>query len=72
MYAFKKIETVFLPSLDSKVWFVRFIEVKFHLGAEVSVRFKQVSALECPLYRGDFTRKQRGPNFLSTLQRCQL
>ena len=51
MYAFKKIETVFLPSLDSKVWFVRFIEVKFLNREKIFVHFTKVSTLECPHYR---------------------
>ena len=42
--------------LFSKICFVRFVEVKFHLGAQLFVRFAQVSALECPLYRVDFMR----------------
>ena len=31
-------------------------KVIFYLGAQLSVHFTQVSALECPLYRGDFMR----------------
>ena len=46
-YGFSK---SFLSALVPKIWFVRFIEVKFQLGAKVSVRFRQVSALECPMY----------------------
>ena len=41
-----------MSPLLSKIWFVRFIEVKLHLRAKVSVHFRQVSALKCPLYRG--------------------
>ena len=41
-----------MSNLVSKIWFVRFIEVRFHLAAKVSARFRQVSALEYPLYRG--------------------
>ena len=41
-------EIFFLTDLISKIWFVRFIEVKFHLGARISFHFTQVSALECP------------------------
>ena len=44
----------FLFDLVSKNWFVCFIEVKFHRGVQLSVRFTQVSALECPHFRGDF------------------
>ena len=44
----------FLFDLVSKILFVRFIEVKVHLGAQLFVRFRLVDALECPLYRGDF------------------
>ena len=36
----------FFSALVSKVMFVCFIEVKFHLRAKFSVRFAQVSALE--------------------------
>ena len=36
----------FLFDLVSEICYVRFIEVKFHLGTQVSVRFTQVSALE--------------------------
>ena len=32
---------------------VRFMEVHFFPGSEKSVRFNQVSALQCPLYEGD-------------------
>ena len=32
---------------------VRFMEVHFFPGTEKSVRFNQVSALQCPLYGGD-------------------
>ena len=32
---------------------VRFMEVHFFPGSEKSVRFNQVSALQCPLYGGD-------------------
>ena len=46
----------FLSAVVSKICFVRFIDVKFYLEAKVSVCFRQVSALECPLYRGHFIR----------------
>ena len=46
----------FLFNLVLKFWFVRFIEVKFHLGAQLSIHFTQVSALWCTLYRGDSMR----------------
>ena len=46
----------FLFDLVSKICFVRFIEVKFDRRTQLSVRFTQVSALECPLYKGDFMR----------------
>ena len=29
------------------------MEVKLHLGTKCSVHFKQVSAVECPIYGGD-------------------
>ena len=40
--------------LFSKNLIVRFMEVYFFSGSKKSVRLNQVSALECPLYRGYF------------------
>ena len=58
----------FLSNLVSKIWFVRFIEVKFHLGAKFSIRFTHVPSLECRCTERkfkDLTRKRQGPNILS-------
>ena len=46
----------FLFDWFQKMWYVRFVEVKFHLKAKVSVRFIQMSALERPLYKGNFMK----------------
>ena len=59
-------------ALVSNFRVVCFVEVKFHIRSKFSVCFTQVSALECPLYRGNFykdlTRKQLGPNNLQHTQ----
>ena len=47
----------FLVDLVSNIWVVRFIEVKCHHGAKLSIRgLMRVSALECPLYISNFMR----------------
>ena len=46
----------FLFDLVSKICIVRLIEGKVHLGTQFAVRYTQISALECPLYRGDFMK----------------
>ena len=50
-----EIRNNFLSDLVSEFWVVRYIEVKFHLGASFSVHFTGVSALECRVYRGNLT-----------------
>ena len=46
------------------------MKVKFHLGVKVSVRFTQVSALEYPLYWGNYMKiwpeDERGQNVLDS------
>ena len=65
MYAFTKIETIFVPFSLKKLFF-RFVEVNFHLEAKLSVHFTQVATLKCTLYRGNFMK----PKFLSALAEC--
>ena len=70
-----KWEEFFLFDLVSKIWVVRFIEIKFNLRVKLSVRLTQVSALECQLYGGNFIRilpENGQAKFVSALARCPL
>ena len=58
--------------LVSKICSVRFIEVKFHLKSQFSVYFTQVSAVECPLYRGDFMRSFTVVILMTMMERQQI
>ena len=62
----------FLFDLVSHIYFVRFIQVKFHLGAKLSVRFTHVSALDCPLYLGYFMKIWPENGEGNNLARCPL
>ena len=50
---FEEIGNAYLSVSVSRVWFVRFIEVKCYLRAKFFVHFTKVSTLECPHYRGN-------------------
>ena len=66
----------FLQFSSFEIWPVRYMEVRFYPGTRKAVRYREVSAIQCPLYRAFSMcicqKNGQDPRVLSVIERCPL